>query len=445
MAAALQEARKQPLLPAPSPRRGDGVSPDGWEILVDPYGEERDDVCSGLWMILRDVHHWRDRAQRNGLFGNRTHKARARLLRLMRVVPALTNALWTFLKLRAQPGTVLASELGAACYGVWAWAEGESLSGTAAHFAEAAAHLVPDNPVYANDAGWACRRRMLNDRAGAWYQRGFRLAVRAKNRHEAIRALIGRGAVYKTTGQFALARHYYDRASSRALNTGRRRQAAVARHYIFALEAEQGSFADGLDAVRETLNLYPIHDRRVPYLAHDYAFLLIRHRYFTAALALLEKIVPTILKPEERVLVHGSIARAAAAAGRYERSHAAAELALAEAEMHPEYAHACYVHLAFASRSSGEWEAAAEYAARGEEIARGLQDAVVERTAAELRAAISARLPPDRENPEACPYEVEMIERMFSVRLRRWLAPDRRGTGANGQPVNTADRERKRL
>jgi tetratricopeptide (TPR) repeat protein len=412
---------------------------------VDPYEDGLDDVCGGLWMVLRDLQHWMDRTQRNGLFGVRTHKVRARLLRAMRAAPALAPSLQTFLQLRRSPGTALASELGAACYAVWGWAEGESLLGTAAHFAEAAAYLVPDNPTYANDAGWACRRCNLHERAGEWYRRGFRLAVRSKSRHEAIRALIGRGAVHKNLGQHQLAREFYDRASRRAVNTGRRRQAAVARHYIFALEAEQGTFEDSLEAVRETLNLYPIYDRRVPYLAHDYAFLLIRNRYFAAALALLEKLAPAITRPEERVLVQSSIARAAAAAGRLDQSREAAQHALDIATTHPEYAHACYVHLAYARRCAGDWDAAAEYAARAEQTARVLQDAVVEQAAVELGAEIAARIPPERENTEPCPYAVESIEKMFSIRLRRWLAPDRRGTGANAKSVNAADPERKHL
>ncbi|WP_420126417.1 hypothetical protein [Longimicrobium sp.] len=447
MAPALTAARPRAIPLAPRSRRGggDGVSLDGWEILADPYEDRLEDVCTGLWMVLRDVQHWTDRTQRNGLFGPRTHKVRARLLRAMRAAPALAPALRIFLQLRTTPGTVLASELGAACYAVWGWAEGESLIGTAAHFAEAAAYLVPENPAYANDAGWACRRCNHYERAGVWYQRGLRLAVRSKNRHEAIRALIGRGAVYKNLGQHELARLLYERASRRAVNTGRRRQAAVARHYIFALEAEKGTFEDGLEAVRETLNLYPIYDRRVPYLAHDYAFLLIRNRYFSAALALLEKLAPAITKPEERVLLQSTMARAAAGAGRFDQFRVMAQHALDTARTHPEYAHACYLQLGYALQSAGEWEAAADYASRAEQGARMLKDAVVEQFASELRGEIAARVPAERENAEACPYAVELIERMFSFRLRRWLAPDRRGTGANAQPVNAADRERAKL
>lgn len=419
--------------------------PEGWEILTDPFTDGAEDVCACLWMVLRDLQQWMSTSRRERLWGNRTHKTRARMLRAMRTAPALAPALRAFMRLRTDPTSVPPVELGAACYRVWGWAEGESLLGTAAHYAEVAAYLNPDNAAYANDAGWACRRCMLYERAGVWYQRAFGLAVRSKNRHEIVRALLGRGTVYKDLGRTEEAREFYDRASRRAVNTGRRRQAAVARHYIFALEAERGSFDEGLDAVREALNLYPIYDRRVPYLAHDYAFLLIRHRYFSAALALLEKLAPAITKPEERVLVESAIARAAAAIGRFEQSRAAAQYALETCKTYPEYAHASYVHLAQALRYAGEWGSAGEYVRRAEQMARDLRDAEVERVASEVQAEIAARIPPERENPGPLPYAVEAIEKMFSIRLRRWLAPDRRGTEANATATNAADRERHRL
>jgi len=439
------QSRVHPLPPPPSCRRGDGVSPDGWEILADPFADGLEDVCAGLWRVLRDLQQWMDSEQRDGLFGNHNHKSRARLLRASRAAPALAPAFRTFLRLRTHPSAVPAGELGAACYRVWEWAEGESLPGTAAHYGEAAAYLDLHNPTYANDAGWACRRCAFHERAGVWYQRGLRLAVRSRNRHEAIRALLGRGAVYKDLGRHEEAREFYARASRRALRTGRRRQAAVARHYIFALEAERGSFEAGLDEVRETLNLYPIYDRRVPYLAHDFAFLLIRNRYFASALSLLEKLDPAITKPEERVLVQSGIAHAAAALGHHEQYRAATKYALETGRTYSQYAHASLVHIACASRAAGEWDSAAEYVERAEQIARTVRDAVVEQVATELRSEIAARVPAERENTAPRPYPMEMIEKMFAIRLRRWLAPDRRGTGANAKPSNAADRERRRL
>ncbi|HEX6369789.1 MAG TPA: hypothetical protein VF006_12795 [Longimicrobium sp.] len=219
----------------------------------------------------------------------------------------------------------------------------------------------------------------------------------------------------------------------------------MASHYIFALEAEGGAFDAGLAAVRETLNLYPIYDRRVPYLAHDYAFLLIRNRYFASALTLLEKLAPAITKPEERLLSQSSLAWVAAAAGRYEQHRAAEKYVLDAATAYPEYAAASFIHLAHASRFVGASDDAAVYAARAEEIAASRCDSALAEEAAALRLVIAAGTPPERENPDPCPYAVEAVERMFSVRLRRWLAPDRRGTGANAKAANATDQERNRL
>ena len=56
-----------------------------------------------------------------------------------------------------------------------------------AHYAEFAAYLVPDNPAFATAAGFACRGCAWYERAMVWYQRGYQLAVRCKNRREVIR------------------------------------------------------------------------------------------------------------------------------------------------------------------------------------------------------------------------------------------------------------------
>jgi hypothetical protein len=76
---------------------------DGWEIITDPFTDGAEDVCACLWMILRDLEQWVSAARLDGLFGNRTHKTRARMLRVMRTAPALAPALRVFLRLRADP------------------------------------------------------------------------------------------------------------------------------------------------------------------------------------------------------------------------------------------------------------------------------------------------------------------------------------------------------
>jgi hypothetical protein len=272
----------------------------------------------------------------------------------------------------------------------------------------------------------------------------LRLAVQAKSRHETVRALLGHGTVYKDVGRISDARAFYDRASRRAARTGRRRQAAVARHYIFALQAEFGTLASGLEEVHQTLNLYPIHDRRVPYLAHDYAFLLIRHGLFANALALLDKLTPAITKPEERLLVESNVAWAAAAMGRLERYRRAERYVRDLAVAYPEYAAAGLIHLAHAARLNGEWSQAAAYASRAGEIAAARNDQALLAEASALRNEIAAGTPGVRTSAPHDADALALMDKNFAIRLRRWLAPDRRGTGASKR-ASVKDLERTRL
>ena len=183
----------------------------------------------------------------------------------------------------------------------------------------------------------------------------------------------------------------------------------------------------------------------MPYLAHDYAFLLIRNHYFASALSVLEKLAPALTKPDERLLVESSIAWAAAATGRDEQHRVAERYVTRMATAHPEYAAASFIHLAHASRYVGEWKEAARYASTAEEIAGRRGDAALALEAAALRLEIADRTPPEGENAVPYPYEVEAVEKLFSIRLRRWLAPDRRGSGANVKAANAADLDRRRL
>jgi hypothetical protein len=277
-----------------------------------------------------------------------------------------------------------------------------------------------------------------------WYERGFRLAVRAKNRIEAVRGLIGCGAVYEAEERFDDARELYTQAAGRALRTNKRRMAGVAHHYLFALEVEHGQFEAGLAQLCEALNHYPIYDRRVPYLAHDFGFLLVRKCYFAAAIHLLEQVAPAIRKPDERMLIEGSIARAAGALQQYARYRAAVDYVLKTCGVYPQYAAASLEGLAHGARSVGEWDDAARYAAAAERLALARRDYARAQNVAALLHDIRDRTPPDKENPVPFP-SLDPIERLFTVRLRRWLAPDRRGTEASAAAATLSDVERRQL
>ncbi|HEV3050973.1 MAG TPA: hypothetical protein VGX50_11715 [Longimicrobium sp.] len=407
-----------------------------------------EDLAACLWTGLRGVQRWAglSAGERAGMFVPAAPWILDRFSAAEQEAPEIVPALHVLALLRLSPQRVSASDLARACHEIWRWADDRALLATAGHFAEAAAYIAADDPVYANDAGWACRRIALHERSAAWYQRGFALAVRARSRQESIRALLGYGALLKDAGRAEDARYFFDRASRRAARTGRRRQAAVARHYIFALEAETGDLESGIAQAREALNLYPIYDRRIPYLAHDYAFLLIRHRYYSRALSLLERLVPAISRPDEQVLVLSNVAWAAAGAGLYQASRQAQQRVLSLVPLHGEYAAAGLIHLAHAARLGGEWKDARRFAEAAVQTARARKEAALEDEALDLQVVIDARLPTgDEADPAGEPEGLESLHRLFTNRLRRWLAPDRRRAGAGASSARAGDLDRTRL
>src|SRR5688572_18867987 len=85
--------RPRSIPPAPRWRRGEGQVPDGWEILNDAFGDGADHVGTCLWMVLRDLQQWAETNHREGMFGNRSHASRARLIRAQRLAPGISSAL----------------------------------------------------------------------------------------------------------------------------------------------------------------------------------------------------------------------------------------------------------------------------------------------------------------------------------------------------------------
>jgi hypothetical protein len=136
-----------------------------------------------------------------------------------------------------------AAEVGSACQTVSQWAEANDRKETQVHFAELAARADPENPALANAAGRVCREAGLYDRAEL---------------------------------------------------TGRRRLAAEAHHDLLTLAAERVNLAEVFEHAAATIELYPLNRPRMPYLAHDFAFVLIRNRLYSIALPLFESFLKVI-------------------------------------------------------------------------------------------------------------------------------------------------------
>jgi tetratricopeptide (TPR) repeat protein len=385
------------------------------------------ELALAFWRVLRRVRAWAETPpeERMVLFGAGKREAWERLGAACGHAPGLVEALGTFALLIRAPGEVDARRLSGACSQVHAWAEERSLPSVAMLFAEAAAYADPDDPTRANDAGRMCRRAAEDERASSWYHRGYGLGVRRNDPTETIRAQIGYGNLMKDLGQHEEARKFLERAARRAINTGRRRQAGEAHHDLLLMSAETEDFFAALRHTRLSLNYYPLNHPRIPYLVHDFAFLLIRLGDFASALSQLGKLKSLLQKPEEQMLLFSSIAWAAGGCGERDVFDDAEQRALQHIKSHAEFAPATLIHVAEGARYFREFDRAATYAGLGREAAHRRKEEALEREAGELLAKIATQDAQAGEESASVYPEIERLIRRIDVRLRKWKAPGR--------------------
>jgi tetratricopeptide (TPR) repeat protein len=378
-----------------------------------------------LWHSVRIVLLWAGTPPDNrpGLFRPVGESVRERYAHACLAAPELADALGIFAFLQQAPEVVEAGPVAAACHAVYRWADRRGLLATAAHFAEAAAYAQPTNATWAVDAGWICRRlggvEML-ERSTAWYLRAYGLAARAKDRKETLRSLTGYGALMKDLGRLDDARAAYEQSARRALRTGRARRAAVAYHYLFALAVETGNLEEAFAHADRALTLYPIHDSRIPFLLHDFAYQLVRLHHYRHALRLLESAAGRLDRPHELGLFFGTMAQAAGGARRPDRYRAAERAALRLIAINEEHAAAALECLAEGARSLEDWGRAEKYALKALEVARARSDSVEEQLVLALLEVVERREPgaPAEDPPPTS--RAAMLARRFAARLRRW-------------------------
>jgi tetratricopeptide (TPR) repeat protein len=377
-----------------------------------------------LWRALIDVRLWAlAPAERRHLFHAPNEEVRERFALARAETPELAPALGTFALLLQAPELLDAAQVADACTFVHKWADERALVLTALLFAEAAAHADPGDPGRANLAARSARRVLEFDRAGTWHLRAYKLAVRARDEGEKVWALLGYGAMMKATGRFAEARRFFQRAARRAKGTGRRKEAGMAHHELMSIAVEVGGFRLGEVNATAALSLYPQDHPRIPALAHDFAFALLRQHHYSAAFFLLERVAPLIHHPEEQAIVLSSLAWAAGGAGRTKRL-AEAERAAAElVGIFADYASTSFLHIAEGWRACGEWERAERYADAAVVAAEHRQEPHYAREAIDLREAIRQRQGVARDVPPA--PRTKSVLRLLSNRLRDWKkAPD---------------------
>ncbi|HEU0052499.1 MAG TPA: hypothetical protein VFQ39_04950 [Longimicrobium sp.] len=391
--------------------------------------EAAESLLLALYQALRNVAIWSQTPgnRRGEIFHPLPEHARVRYEEAALAAPELAGVMYTFAQLQAAPESARADRLAVACNAVWEWADRRGLKEAATHFAEMAATVEDENPARAVVAGYATRLHggeEMFQRSETWHARALALAIRNRDATEAVRALTGRGALYKDLGRVEEARRSYALAATRARYTKRRRQAAVVWHYIFALSVETES-GDPVTEASTALDLYPIHDERLPALAFDLAYLLLRRNHPHAACRVLERTAGNFFDPAVTGLAFGALARAAAACGRTEHAMAAERLALQTIATFPRYEAQTLVNLSEASRSLRAWDRAAEFALRGAKSARVVADRQVEALAlAAYHAAFRCEpSPPALHLQPDSP--LALLARRCAARLRRWRRRER--------------------
>lgn len=177
--------------------------------------------------------------------------------------------------------------------------------------------------------------------------------------------------------------------------------------------------------VRKALDYYPVHHPFIPYLLHDFTFVLVRNRHYSLAVAPLVQLLSVIRKPHERVLVYGTLARAAGGIRSQQHYGDAAEAILRLTQQHQQFAASALNGLAEAAWAFGDWSQAEAHANSALAIASARQDGGEQRVAEGIIDAVSRRDPAPCEVDSEERQRIEFLLQRLLSRLRVWEAPDR--------------------
>lgn len=382
-----------------------------------------------FWRATRDLTEWITSGSGSSVAVCEPAEAavfREQLAYATSKAPELEEAFGVFGFLRLNPKLAQRGLLAKACQQVHAWADARGMQETALLFAESWARIDAENPIAANEAGRAARRTAYIHRAEIWFGRAYTLAARHKNRREKIRALIGHGGLLRELGRYNEARSKFFDAARIAASTRRHRQAAEVQHELLTIAVETGSYAEAEHYMRAALREYPVHHRAVPWLAHDWAFFLVRSNLYKEARVLLEAVRPHVTRRDLQVVIEGTLGRAAAGCGDRNTYEFCRERVLVLSSVHGEYAAAALAHLAFGAQLFEEWDLAEQMGVRAVEIAHTRHQVDVERGAAEIVSAIRARQRAPHQATIARPNKLATIEREMLSRLQAWTKPRRR-------------------
>jgi hypothetical protein len=305
---------KVPPAPLPPSRRVEGAA-----LLDEMLGA---DVGSNglrleLWQLSRDVRLWAlaELKERPGLFAEKEEHvplADESELRNLGLWPSVQ----TLRQVVADPLGVRPSSISEACTAIARWASQFPCATVAMDFAEIAATVEDSDPEYASSAGRFARYAAEYSRAQLWFDRAIGLG-RAGNDQVAIgNALLSWGMMAVQRGELEKAQNLFSRTWRRARKFKLRKLAAAARHNLLGISTDLGLCDEAQEHAAAAQKLYGKTHPRLPYLAHDIAFLWSKQGYFGVACDVFQALLEHIEAPKERVKVLSNLARAAAGARR---------------------------------------------------------------------------------------------------------------------------------
>lgn len=347
-----------------------------------------------VWRALARVRLWAEGDVPNeGLFSSRamTRESMLRRDEAYAQSPEIADALRML-----GPDSIVRADRNArllACQEISAWAEERGYFKTAVQAAEAAAFCEPADPALANAAGRVCRHAGERGRAEVWYARGVGLARESQDRREYISAHLGIAAVLRDGGQHLRALRLIARAAKTAKRGGIRGKAAESFHEALSVTLLQRHFERATEFARRALETYPVRHQRLPAFVYDVAFLMVSQGLYGIALQLLTQTADKISLPHERMIVIGTLARAAGGAGSRERYKDALRKVLEAAPAFQTIAAGPMYSCALGAQLLGEWDEAKDLTRVAIASARENDLPIVLDLARQLDRDLDSRLP----------------------------------------------------
>lgn len=382
----------RPVRVPPPLTRGDEKF-EGSSVLTEFEG----DFGILLWQSLRNVLLWSstDPARRKGLFSSGAEERRRVKLLSAEVDDALRAPLAVIARLLADPAGADRRRVSSACLKIAEWAEKKEALATALAFTQAAALTGSNDARISYAVGRIARQRAEYPRAETWFRRAILLGRQGSDWESYALAFVGLGNLYAQRGNLTAAQKSHLRAYRAAKRKGLRNVQGMALHDLFTIALKRNQFREAEELAAAALRAYGPGHARLPFFAHDVAVFWINQGCFGPARTVLSALRPHFDKPNEQAVVLAHIACAAAGLNdreEFEKAWHDASNLIASAET-AERSAGVYLALAEAAAMAGEWEQSIAAARRAvlladvrEEIrVKGEAEALIEAAQAESR------------------------------------------------------------